>query len=147
MPITDYKTGDHYPNDNSMGTQFYWKPLSELLEDHIDHPESKSEGDTGLLTRKHVVIDKTSIHYIGKESNDLEEKQTTGLDDGSNIEYVDVEAVNKSINEKILGLKEEDAPELGVSPATLYRWKACIREGKPIKIKKNIKQSLMNTSQ
>lgn len=71
MPFIDYRTGDSYPNDGSMDTKFYWKPLSELLEDYIDHPESKSEGHIGLLERKHIVIDESSIHYIGKESNEL----------------------------------------------------------------------------
>jgi hypothetical protein len=43
------------------------------MGDYIDHPESKSEGDAGLLRRCHIQVDEDSIHYIGKESNQLEE--------------------------------------------------------------------------
>lgn len=39
MPFIDYRTGDNYPNENWMDTQFYWKPLSELLIEYIDHAE------------------------------------------------------------------------------------------------------------
>ncbi len=54
----------------------------------MEHPESKSEGHTELLPRRHIGIDDASIHHIGKESNQLEESETIG-----------VEAANCTVNE------------------------------------------------
>jgi hypothetical protein len=30
-----------------MDTRHYWKPLSELINDYVNHPEAKSMGDIG----------------------------------------------------------------------------------------------------
>lgn len=127
-PFVDYKTGEQYPNDRSMDTREYWKPLSKLLEDYIDHPESKLEGDTGILQRKHIVIDESSIHYIGKETNGLDDKQTTGVDDDSYTIYENTEAINNSINDRIMNMSEAEALELGINPLSLSRAKARIRK-------------------
>jgi hypothetical protein len=123
----DYKTGEQYP-EGTMDTRYYWKPLSEVIHDYMEHPESKSEGDAGLLLRWHVKIDDASIHYIGKESNQLEESETIGVEAANNTIYEDP----SFIYNKILALKEEDALKLGISARTLYYWKAKIREGKNI---------------
>jgi hypothetical protein len=92
----------------------------------VDHSESKSEGDTRLLRRRHVNIDEASVHYIGKESNQLEESETIGVRADNYIIYEDP----SSLNNKILAMKEIDAHKLGISTRTLYYWKAKIREGK-----------------
>ena len=90
MPFVDYKTGKSYPNDeNSLDSHFYWKKQSEILEKYVNHNDEKSEGDTGLLSRKHVTIDSSSIRYIGKESNELEESEVLGVTDKDYSEYVD----------------------------------------------------------
>lgn len=126
-PFIDYKTGEQYPKEDSMDTQYYWKSLSELLEDYMDHPESKSEGDIGLLQRKHIVIDESSIHYIGKESNELEESQIIGVDGESYTKYENIEAINNKFNERILNMSGAEALELGINPLSLSRAKTKIR--------------------
>jgi hypothetical protein len=91
-PFINYKTGDYYPSEGSVDTKFYWKPLSGLLEEYIKHPESKSSGNVGHLERKHLVIDESSIHYIGKESNELEKSEVLGVNTDNYTEYNDIEA-------------------------------------------------------
>ena len=64
--------------------------------------------------------------YEGKESNELDESQIIGVHGANYTTYEDpAHAINK-----ILALKEEDAPKMGISARTLYYWKTQIREGK-----------------
>jgi hypothetical protein len=82
-PFIDKKTGDVYtnpPTDGRLETQYYWNDMAGVFERYIDHPESKSEGDIGLLERRHMYVGKDSTHYIGKESDDLEETIMEGDD-------------------------------------------------------------------
>jgi hypothetical protein len=104
-PFIDYKTGEQYPHDNNMDTRCYWKPLSELINEYMNHPEAKSEGSMGLLQRRHVHVDEASIRYIGKESNQLEESETVGVEATNYTVYEDP----STLYNKILALKEEDA--------------------------------------
>lgn len=133
-PFIDYTTGEQYPN-GKMDTHYYWKPLSELITDYMNHPEVKSDGDAGLLKRRYITIDETSIHYIGKESSELDESQITGVDGANYTTYEDPGPTYK----KILAMKEEDAPRIGISARTLYYWKAKIREGKKITLYDKVK--------
>jgi hypothetical protein len=32
----------------------YWKPLSDVFLEYINHPEAKFEGDIGILQRRHL---------------------------------------------------------------------------------------------
>ena len=50
----------------------YFKPLSQTITEYINHPEHKSEGNIGILKRKH--INATKIIYIGKEIRDIEKE-------------------------------------------------------------------------
>lgn len=59
-----YNTGD-----TLQGRQ-YWKPLSDVFLDYIDHPEAKFEGDVGVLQRRR--LEPTGCVYIGKEANKVE---------------------------------------------------------------------------
>lgn len=142
MPFIDYKTGDIYPNDSSMDTESYWKPLSKLLDGYIEHDESKSEGDTGLLQRKHVVINESSIHYIGKETNDLDEKQTIGLDDDSYTEY----GMEEGLIQKLLSLTPKEAQKLGISRMQHHRILTKYKDGKPIKLNKKTMKKISSLS-
>lgn len=130
----DYKTGEQYPHNNSMDTRYYWKPLSEVISDYMEHPESKSEGDIGLLKRRYITINEADIRYIGKESNQLEQSEIIGVEAENYTTYEDP----RSLNNKILALKEEDAHKLGISARTLYYWKNKVRENKSINIKNKI---------
>ena len=65
-PFTDYesqkvKQGPHY-----------FKQLSRTIIEYANHPESKFEGDVGILERKHIHAD--SVIYIGKEANNIDEQ-------------------------------------------------------------------------
>lgn len=134
----DYRTGDKYPYEDSMDTKYYWKPLSELLEEYIDHPESKSNGDIGLLQRKFIVVDMGSVHYIGKESNELDESTIVGVNEDSDTIYENSDA----LYQKILAMKEEDAAKVGISARTLYYWKAQTREGRKIVLNDKVKAKM-----
>lgn len=91
----------------------------------------KSEGEKGLLTRRHIVVNKTDVCHIGKETNELEDAQIMSVSDGNYTIYEDL----SSIYNKILALKAEEARILGISTRTLYYWKMRIRDGKHIKFK------------
>ena len=41
----DYNTG------NTLQGRGYWKPLSDVFLDYIDHPEAKFEGGIGVLAK------------------------------------------------------------------------------------------------
>ncbi len=84
QPFIDYNTGKHY----TQGTQLYWKPLSTLISEYMDHPESKfqNERSIGKMRRRHLSVG--SIVHIGKESNELEETEILGIDDMAYVEYL-----------------------------------------------------------
>ena len=46
--FVDYNSGD------VLQGRHYWKPLSDVFLDYIDHPESKFVGDVGVLKRKRL---------------------------------------------------------------------------------------------
>ena len=66
----DNKTGKLYDGLSRENT-FYWKPMPEVIESYLKHPESKFDGDIGRLQRKHILIDKSSIQYIEKSPTTL----------------------------------------------------------------------------
>ena len=94
-----------------MSTRYYWKPLSEVITDYMNHPEAKSKGDTGLLKRRYITIDTTSIYYIGKESNELDETQIIGVDGNNYTEYKSIDIYVL----KLLSTKPKDSQKLGIS--------------------------------
>ena len=85
LPFTDYRTGKLYPNETSLDTQDYWKPLSVVFEEFLEHKEDKSENGIGLLKRRHLMVDNSMIKYIGKETNELEFSNILGT--AKPIEY------------------------------------------------------------
>ena len=98
-PFIDYETGEI-----KEGTH-YFKPLSKTIMQYVGHPESKFDGDIGILERKHVHAD--GVIYIGKEANNIDEQ---ALDVKKAQEFVDEDR----IKEKILALTPEEARELGI---------------------------------
>ena len=124
----DYKTGKQYSSFNSVDTQQYWKPLTTVLKDYTSHPESKSEGDIGILRRRHITIGNSSIEHIGKESNALEESQIFGVKDGNYTQYQNVKKV-------ILNLNVKSAKAIGISKRNLYYLKEKAISGDLSKIK------------
>ena len=118
----DYKSG------RILKGQEYWRPLSEIIFNYIDHPESKFDnGDkSGKLSRKHIA--QGEIRFIGKEVRNLEEQF---LDVQNPIEYGDEGEIRKVI----LEMSNKEAKEKGVSRPTLWKIKRKIREGKKVNLK------------
>jgi hypothetical protein len=86
QPFIDYSTGKGYPG----GSQLYWKSLSSMMREYLDHSESKfhNGAQTGKMKRRHLHIQKKDqIHYIGKEADQIEQTEILGMDDESYVEY------------------------------------------------------------
>jgi hypothetical protein len=73
---------------DSARAELHWKKLDKVVEEYIEHPESKFENGhrSGTMRRKHVEGD--LVAYIGKESNELEEAETLGIGDENYVIYV-----------------------------------------------------------
>ena len=122
----------------------YWKSIWDTIEEYMRHPESKFDGDIGVLKRKHVRI--TSIVHIGKESNGLDESELFGLDDSSYEIYQNDSEIDERFREiapKILKLKPKDVKEYGVSKQTLWNSKIKIKENLIEHISIKIKEKLI----
>ena len=124
MPFVDYNSGKRCPKD-SLESEFYWKPLSESFANYSNHPESKSSGDIGILKRLKIRITKSSINHIGKESHNLDELNTTGVNSESYTRYHD-------ISEKILSIRPRDSWKIGISRSNLMLLQKKIRENHPM---------------
>ena len=62
--------------------------MDDIFWDYVNHPESKFEGDVGVLDRKYVTVSR--VMHIGKESNHLDESEVLGVDADSYETYEDV---------------------------------------------------------
>ncbi len=121
------------PNLQKYQGKEYWKSIWDTIEEYLRHPESKFDGDVGVLQRKHVRI--SSIVHIGKESNGLDESELFGLDDSSYEIYHDDSEIDekfKAIASRILELKPKDVKKFGISKQTLCN------------VKKNIETNCFN---
>jgi hypothetical protein len=137
----DYKTGKSYPNEDSMDTKEYWKPMSEVFSDYVRHNDAKSEGKIGLLRRRRLTINSDSIHYIGKESNELEKSDVMGVSSDDTIQYVNFQ---KKIRENIVNLDLDKALEIGISRRSFFYLKTKLNRNTPITLKKkNIRKILL----
>ncbi|WP_340818278.1 hypothetical protein [Methanolobus sp. WCC4] len=111
----DYNTG------NELQGREYWKPLSDVFLDYIDHPEAKFEGDIGVLQRRHLTP--TGCVYIGKEANKVEMQE---LESNTIETYHDIE----KIREYVLNLTPAEARKIGIKyRSTLNKLKERVREG------------------
>lgn len=137
----DYKTGKKYPNEDSLEPQEYWKSLESVLEDYISHEESKFDGIEGVLKRKHLEIDKNSIKYIGKESNELEVSEVLGVSEENTIEYVNQQ---KKLRTNIEKLTLDIAKKLGISRREYFYLKRKVHESDSIKLKRKILNKLFS---
>ncbi|NPE30690.1 hypothetical protein HNV12_22590 [Methanococcoides sp. SA1] len=99
----------------------YWKPLSDVFLDYIDHPEAKFEGDVGVLQRRH--LKPKGCVYIGKEANKVEMQE---LENNRVETYHDIE----KLREFILNLTPAEARKIGIKyRSTLKKLKDRVREG------------------
>ena len=141
IPFIDYKSGTNYPKSDSLDTRFYWKPISEVFEDYIKHNEVKFDGKIGVMSRKHVVLNQYNIRYVGKEANNIERMEITGIFDGDMIEYSNIQ---KRVRKIIDNLSEEKALSLGISRRLYYYLKRKSKSHIQIKITKKLHHILEN---
>ncbi|MCV0411168.1 hypothetical protein [Nitrosopumilus sp.] len=139
MEFLDHKTGKIYPHEGSLDSKEYWKMLDHVFEDYINHPEAKSNGDIGVLERKHIEIDKNSIKYIGKEANNIEFSMVRGVFAEDNSEYVNEQ---KKLREIIASLTLENALEIGLDRREFYRLKKKLESDKMIVLRMKILEKL-----
>lgn len=97
--------------------------MTQIFWDYLNHPESKFDGDAGVLQRKHLKI--INIVYIGKESNDLEESEVLGIDDETYLQYHD----HNIPIQKILDLKPKEARKFNIEKTQLQRIKKSLKSG------------------
>jgi len=83
QPFIDAKSGRFY----KAHAELYWKTLDKVVEEYVDHPESKFvNGDrTGKMKKRQIVA--SDIKYVGKESNELEDSETFGVFEHSYVTY------------------------------------------------------------
>ncbi len=136
MPFVDYNSGKKYPDD-SLESQFYWKPLSENFTDYANHSELKLSGDTCNLKRLKIKINQSSVNYIGKESNNLDESNTTGISSEPYTRY-------ENIVEKILNIRPKDAWKIGISRSNLILLQNKVSQNKSMKLHHETRQKIIN---
>lgn len=114
--------------------------LDQVFEDYINHPEAKSDGNVGVLERKHLEIDKNCIKYIGKESNELEESEVVGVSKEDTLEYVNQQEKLR----KIIGnLTLEKVLEIGMSRREFFYLKKKCENNRQITLKEKIMKILL----
>jgi len=57
------------------------KSFWDNFREYLNHPESKFDGNIGVLKRKHIVASR--VLHIGKESDNLDESEILGVDSES----------------------------------------------------------------
>jgi hypothetical protein len=84
-PFIDYSTGKRYPG----GSQLYWKPLSAIVREYLNHSESKfgNGSNRGKMKRRRLCIDQSQIGHIGKEAGEIEETELLGVAEDTYVAY------------------------------------------------------------
>ena len=122
----------------------YWKTFWDTFREYLNHPESKFDGNTGILERKHVLVSK--IVHIGKESNNLDESEFLGVDSDSYEIYEDIEDIDskfRKIASDVLKLFPKDVKQFGISKQTLWNVKKKIKSNDLGSISAKIKIKLL----
>lgn len=137
---------DYYSGKKLKGKE-YWKRFSDVILEYLRNPESKLDGNEGILKRKSIVV--STIIHIGKESNDLEKVQTFGLDSNSYVVYEnenELERKFKELSNKILLLSPKDVRKFGISRQTLWNVKQNITASNYEHISTRIKTKLVENA-
>jgi hypothetical protein len=114
----------------------YWKPLSDVFLEYINHPEAKFEGDVGVLKRRH--LKPRGCVYIGKEANKVEMQE---LESNRVEKYIDF----KKFHEWVLGLEPKDTRTMGIiDRSTLKRIKDKIKQEKKLNYEKGAVKVLLD---
>ncbi|MDH3834942.1 MAG: hypothetical protein OES34_12400 [Nitrosopumilus sp.] len=135
----DYNT----KNSKKLRGKEYWKSFWDTFEEYLRHPESKFDGDIGVLERKHVIV--SEVRHIGKESDVLNEP--FGLDEFSYEFYDDPERVDREFKEntdKILALEPKEVKDIGITRTTLGTIKEKIKNEEYDNITDKIKIKILS---
>ena len=130
-------------NNKKLRGKEYWKSFWDTFDEYLRHKESKFDGDSGVLERKHVIL--TEIRHIGKESDSLAEP--FGLDEYSYEFYDDPERIDKEFKEnidRILALVPKDVIDFGINRTTLWNVKEKIKNEKYNHITDKIKIKILS---
>jgi len=103
----------------------YFKTLEDELWGYVTHPESKLDGDKGLLQKRHFAADR--VIYIGKEADKIDEKR--GLERIDYNIYTSPKDIERVIS-KVLSLKWEDAKRIGMPRSQYYKIISMAKNGK-----------------
>ncbi|MDH3311955.1 MAG: hypothetical protein OEM28_02265 [Nitrosopumilus sp.] len=99
----------------------------------------KNQKEIQDLSRKHVAINKSSIRYIGKESNELEESEVLGVSGKDYSEYVDKQG---KFLEIIKNLILDVAQRIGLPRRTFFDLKEKTNYSVPINLKRKTLRKL-----
>ena len=81
----------------------YWHTLEDVLTQYVRQNDNKFDYDNeGIARRKHIIANR--IRYIGKETNNIDETNITGLNEDSYLEYENL----REFYEWILSLKPKN---------------------------------------
>ena len=122
--FVDYKSNT-FSDKLPLTSTEYWHTLDQVLTQYIRHNDNKFDYDNeGIAHRKHIIADR--IRYIGKETNNIDETQITGIEEDDYLEYDNL----REFYNWILSLKPRDVRDEGISQQALYKIKTKIRSGK-----------------
>jgi hypothetical protein len=104
------------------------------------HNDNKFDYDNeGKVLRKYIIADK--IRYIGKETNNLDETQITGIEESDYLEYDNL----MEFYNWILLLKPKDVRDKGISQQALYKVKTRIKSGKNLNSRVKVVKILLTS--
>jgi hypothetical protein len=99
---------------------------------------SKSDGNIGELKRKHLLINKFSIRYIGKESNEFEESDIVGVTEGNYAKYL-------NLREVILGIDVyKERKKIGVSKSNQFELQKKAKNNEKLKPQQETLSKILN---
>jgi len=105
LPFIDYETGKILQGEE------YWGTLWDVLDQYMNHPESKFNGEDGFLERRHIKA--TGVEKIGKEIIDLDQHLLK-------VKYPERYLTFQQKCDKILNMTIPEARNKGVSRSTFW---------------------------
>ena len=127
----DYKS-DLISDALPLPSTAYWHTLEDVLTQYVRHNDNKFDYVDGIAHRQHIIADR--IRYIGKETNNLDETNITGLNEDSYLEYDNV----MEFHDWVLNLKPKDVRDKRISERGLRNVKWKIKQGKGLKNRSKI---------
>lgn len=124
--------------------QHYWKDMWSTIRRYMNNPESKFDGDDGVLERKHINV--ISIKHIGKEADDIDLVPVLGANLDTFVIYEDENAINADFEanaDEILKLEPREVKKYNLSRSSLKFIKEKIERKEFDRIMKTTKNRLL----